>query len=190
MHTTLKTAAVACASALTLSLAAGPAAAAPLEREHIVYEDHYEIECYGTMFPTTVTGTLNLLVVERGRSGLPHFQGTFHETVVYTNPETGRTYTGTYNGVDRDQSVTDNGDGTLSIVVQGAGAWRWYDADGTLLYLDTGTSSYELSVDHGGTPSDPSDDGPAVFVGDLKELTGRTDTFDRDFCQDLIDVTG
>lgn len=190
MHTTLKASAVACAGALTLSLAAVPAAAAPPERERIVYEDHFDTECDGVLFPTTASGTLNLLVVERGRSGLPHFNGTFHETFVYTNPETGLTYTGTYNGSDRDRSVTDNGDGTLSIVIHESGAWKWYDADGKLLYRDTGTAVYEISVPHNGTPSDPSDDGPGVFVRDLKELTGRTDTFGRDFCQDLFDVTG
>jgi hypothetical protein len=190
MHTIIKSAAVACVSAMTLTLTAGPASAAVLEREHIVYEDHVEVECDGLMFSEAVTGTLNLLVVERGRSGLPHFSGTFHETSVFTNPETGRTYTGTFNGVDRDRSVTDNGDGTLSIVIQGSGAWAWYDADGKLLFHDTGTSVYEIRVDHNGTPSDPGDDGPGVFVGDLKELTGRTDTYGRDFCRDLIDATG
>lgn len=133
---------------------------------------------------------MNLLVVERGPSGLPHFSATIHETAVYTNPDTGLTYTGTTAGGDRDAWVTDNGDGTLSIVVHVSGVSKWFDADGDLLYLDSGTSTFELLVDHGGTPDDPSDDGEVTFVGDLKLLTGRDDTTGRDFCADLIEVTG
>ena len=89
-----------------------PAAVQPLERQRVVYEDHFEEECGGLVFHAMVTGSGNLLVVERGRSGLPHFNGTWHETVVFTNPETGLTYTAIFSGSDRDAIMTDNGDGT------------------------------------------------------------------------------
>ena len=191
MNLTRKAAVLACTAAVSVPLVVGlPAAAQPLERERVFYEDHFEEECGGTVFHAMASGAGNILVVERGRSGLPHFSGTWNETVVFTNPETGLTYTGISSGSDRDATVTDNGDGTLSIVVQTAGVDRWYDADGRLLYVDSGMSRFELLVDHAGTPADPSDDGDVSFVGDLRDLTGRNDTANRDFCADLLDVTG
>lgn len=190
MDLTRKAVVLGCAAAMTMPLATVvPAAAQPPERERFVYEDYFEIDCAGMTFPVSVTGSGTILMVERGRSGLPHFSGTLHETVVYTNPQTGLTYTGTWNGSDRDFTVTDNGDGTLSIVVQSAGVAKWYDAEGRLLYIDSGMSRFELLVDHSGTPEDPSDDGEVTFVGELRPLTGRVDTADRDFCEDLLDVT-
>jgi hypothetical protein len=191
MNLTRKAAVLGCAAAMTVPLViGGPAAAQPLARERVVYEDHFEHECGGLVFHGMASGSGNIVFVERGRSGLPHFNGTWHETVVFTNPETGLTYTGVFTGSDRDATVTDNGDGTLAIVVQTAGVDKWYDADGKLLYIDSGMSRFELLVDHAGTPSDPFDDGDVTFVGVLRDLTGRTDTFDRDFCADLLEVTG
>lgn len=191
MDVTRKAAVLGSAVAMTVPLVAGlPAAAQPLERERVVYEDHWEEECGGLLFHAMASGFGSYVFVDRGASGLPHFSSTWHDTVVYTNPETGLTYTGTFNGSNRDATVTDNGDGTLSILVQVAGVSRWLDADGKLLYVDSGMYSFELLVDNGGTPEDPYDDGETTFVGDVVELTGRGDTLGRDFCADLLEVTG
>lgn len=102
----------------------------------------------------------------------------------------GKTFSWDYVISDRDHRVTDNGDGTLTILVQVAGVTRWMDADGKLLYVDSGTLQAEWRVDHNGTPDDPFDDGDAEFVGIVRDLTGKTDTFGRDFCADFLDVTG
>ena len=191
MSLTRKAVVLGSAVAVTVPLATAlPASAQPLERERVVYQNHWEQECGGIVFHAMVSGAGNLVFVDRGRSGLPHFSSTWHETVVFTNPETGLTYTGVSHGSDRDATVTDNGDGTLSIVVQVAGVSKWYGAAGTLLYIDSGMQSFELAVDHAGTPSDPYDDGWVTFVGDVVELTGRGDTLGRDFCEDLLEVTG
>lgn len=191
MTTMRKAAVLGTAVAMTVPLvAAAPAVARPLERERVVYANHWTEECGGIEFHAMVSGFGNLVFVDRGRSGLPHFSSTWHDTSVYTHPETGLAYTGVFNGSNRDATVTDNGDGTLSILVQIAGVTKWYDAAGKLLYIDSGMQSFELLVDHAGTPSDPYDDGEATFVGDVVPLTGRNDTVGRDFCADLLEVTG
>lgn len=184
------TLALTCVAAVAAPVvAAAPAQARPLERERVHYSFTFDDACGDVAMEVTISGSQNVLFVERGPSGLPHFNGTFQETGVYTNLETGLTYTVVTHAADRDFRVLDNGDGTLTIVVHSAGVDKWYDADGKLLYIDSGTGQYELLVDNAGTPDYPFDDGEAEFVGVLRELTGKTDTFDRDFCADFLEVT-
>ena len=56
-----------------------------------------------------------------------------------------------------------------------------YGEDGKAIARNPGQVRYELLVDHGGTPNDPSDD---VELGstDVKESTGRSD----DFCEAMV----
>ena len=54
--------------------------------------------------------------------------------------------------------VTDNGDGTLTIIYQYAVNTRLADDAGQVVAHDTGLHRYVSVVDHNGTPSDPSDD--------------------------------
>ena len=191
MALTRKAAVLGTAVAVAVPLvAAAPATARPLERERVTYENHWDEWCGDVLIHSMVTGMGNVVFVDRGASGLPHFSSTWHETSVFTNAETGLTYTGTFDGSNRDATVTDNGDGTLSIVVQIAGVSKWYDAAGKVLYIDSGMQSFELLVDHAGTPEDPYDDGEAIFVGEVVGLTGRSDTVGRDWCTDLLEVTG
>ena len=72
--------------------------------------------------------------------------------------------------------VTDNGDGTLTVVVQNTDNSVYYDADGEVIARDAGLSRFELLFDHAGTPGDPSDDEFLAFVGVLKSV-GRDDGF-------------
>jgi hypothetical protein len=53
--------------------------------------------------------------------------------------------------------------------------------DGKALARNPGQVRFELLVDHGGTPTDPSDD---EFLGLVKGSTGRTD----DFCAAVVPV--
>lgn len=179
----------ACAAAVTVPLAVAPAAAQPIEKEKFVIDEHFEFDCEGVLFEGHASGRGTVMFVRRGPSGLPHFQGNIHESIVFTNTETGLTYTRVRNVNDRDFRVVDNGDDTLTLIVQLAGMNHWYDADGKLLFIDSGTELFELVVDNNGTPDDPFDDGEAEFVQQLRDLTGRMDTWDRDFCADAIEVT-
>ena len=80
---------------------------------------------------------------------------------------------------DKDQRVTDNGDGTLTILVLTTGNEVLYGEDGKAIARNPGQLRFEFLVDHGGTPTDPSDDEFLEFLGVVKDSTGRND----DFCE-------
>jgi hypothetical protein len=126
----------------------------------------------------------SFLVNARGSDGLIHGAARIHGTETYTNLENDRTITIVTDVQERDQIVTDNGDGTLTIRVATPGRHAVYGPDGRLLFNDAGTAWFEILVDHGGTPTDVSDDNFLEFLGIVK-LVGRTDTAGRDFCDDL-----
>lgn len=71
-----------------------------------------------------------------------------------------------------------------------AGSSKYYGPDGKLLLRDPGQIRFELLIDHGGTPTDPSDDEEIDFLGVVKGSTGRNDTEGRDFCDDVHEFIG
>ncbi|MGH9252657.1 MAG: hypothetical protein ACRD0W_24545, partial [Acidimicrobiales bacterium] len=115
---------------------------------------------------------------------LAYFQTNLRATNVYTNLDNGNTVTEVVNGVDKDLRVTDNDDGTLTILVLSTGNAAVYGPDGKALARNPGQVRFELLVDHGGTPTDPSDDEELEFLGLVKGSTGRTD----DFCAAVVPV--
>ncbi len=129
----------------------------------------------------TVDGTFvedgKLLVVAHGRAGLAYFLEHIHATVTFTNRANGKTVTLTSRVVNKDLRVTDNGDGTLTILILATGNDVLYGPDGKAIGRNPGQIRFEILVDHAGTPTDPSDD---VFLSDLgvvKGSTGRSDGF-------------
>jgi hypothetical protein len=86
--------------------------------------------------------------------------------------------------------ITDNGDGTITIVTIATGGSRFYDTNGKLVLNDPGQTRFAVDIDYNGTPSDPDDD---VEVPDsfriVRDSTGRNDTAGRDFCADLVEFT-
>lgn len=117
-----------------------------------------------------------------------YFGDRFRGTETFSNPETGHVFRRDFAGTDRDQTIVDNGDGSLSITVQLTGPSR-YSLDGSMLFMDTGLARFSLLVDDGGTPGDPSDDGEAQFVS-LDTVTGLRQTDGRDFCADIAEFLG
>ncbi len=87
----------------------------------------------------------------------------------------------TVNLIDKDLRVTDNGDGTLTILILSTGNAVIYNSNGKAIGRNPGQVRFELLVDHGGTPSDPSDDTEISFE-QVKGSTGRTD----DFCEVVV----
>jgi hypothetical protein len=126
----------------------------------------------------------SFLVNTRGSDRLVHGAARLHGTETYTNLDNDKTFTIVQDVQERDQVVTDNGDGTLTIRVASPGRQAVYGPDGRLLFIDAGTVWFEILIDHGGTPSDPSDDEFLEFLGTVK-FVGRSDTPGRDFCDDL-----
>jgi hypothetical protein len=99
----------------------------------------------------------------KGRGGLGYWFDweTYSET--WTNLANGHyvTVAGSFRGGEH--SVTDNGDGTVTAVVQNTGTTRVYDQAGTLLAMSAGLFRITAVFDDGGTPGDASDDTPLSF---------------------------
>jgi hypothetical protein len=99
------------------------------------------------------------------------------ETGVLTSLANGKSVTQVSRDIDQDMLVTDNGDGTLTILAKSVGVDVLYSSDGEVLARNPGQTRVEVLIDHGGTPSDPSDDEFLEFLGVVKGSTGRNDDF-------------
>jgi hypothetical protein len=119
--------------------------------------------------------------VSHGPDGLVYSLNNVKESGTVTNLADGNfvTFAGTDSG--KDLKVTDNGDGTLTILTRSVGNDVWYGPDGTVIARNPGQSRFELLVDDGGTPTDPSDD-EVISAERVKGSTGRND----DFCAAMV----
>ena len=122
---------------------------------------------------------------------LPVYRESFRGSFVTTNLNTGGTFTNVFAGSSKDQTIVDNGDGTITITVYATGGSRWYDQHGRLVLKDPGNIRFAFDIDYNGTPGNPEDD---MDVSNsfriVRESTGRNDTEGRDFCADLVQFTG
>jgi hypothetical protein len=124
---------------------------------------------------------ISVTAMPRGRDGLTYFANRLSITETFTNVANGKRVVSTVNGIEKDLRVTDNGDGTLTILILATGNAVLSTPDGKAIGRNPGQTRFELVVDHGGTPSDPSDDTELSFEV-VKESTGRTD----DFCGVMV----
>jgi hypothetical protein len=160
------------------------AAAGPLLKERFHDEGTFVDEdfCGAGL---TVDGTFvvdgSVLVVPHGPDGLQYFLEHVKVTVVYTNRANSKTVTFDVTRVNKDLRVTDNGDGTLTILALATGNDVYYGPEGNVIGRNPGQVRLEIVVDHSGTPTDPSDD---VFLAEelVKGSTGRSD----DFCEAAV----
>ena len=84
-----------------------------------------------------------------------------------------------------DHKVTDNGDGTLTVMGEYIGTIVVYNGDGRVIGRAAGIlGSFEVIYDHGGTPTDPSDD---VFL-EFKDLGSAGKMVD--LCATIVPVIG
>jgi hypothetical protein len=110
--------------------------------------------------------------------------------VVTTNLETGGTYTNVFTANSKDQTIVDNGDGTITITVFASGGSRFYDKDGNFVLKDPGEVRFAFDIDYMGTPGNPDDDEEvADSFRVVRSSTGNSDFSDRDFCADLLEFT-
>lgn len=78
--------------------------------------------------------------------------------------------------LDKGLKVTDNGDGTLTIIFMGTGNAVLYGPDGKAIARNPGQSRFRLVFDHGGTPRNPFDDA-LISEERIKGSTGVSDDF-------------
>jgi hypothetical protein len=172
-------------------LAGTSATAAPIDKGH--FHDSGTSDVYTDCgFPAQdsfdVSG--NFVFNQRGSSPFPYYRESVRGTVVTTNLETGGTYTNVFTAMSKDQTIVDNGDGTITITTFASGGSRYYDKDGKLVLKDPGEVRFAIDIDYNGTPGNPDDD-----VADdssfrlVRASTGNSDFSDRDFCADLLEFT-
>lgn len=165
-----------------------PAAAAPLE--HRQFHDVFVTEPY-ELCGLTVRDSADIrgsfVINPHGADRLPYFTENSHSSVTTTNLATGTSFTFVNNVVNKDQLVTDNGDGTFTILVMNTGGDRIYGPDGEIVSRNPGQLRFEILVDHGGTQTDPSDDEILELLRIVKGSTGRTDEFG---CEQIVELIG
>jgi hypothetical protein len=125
--------------------------------------------------------------LEHGPDGLAYGGEQLRGTDTFTLPN-GHTFVVTFSFASKDLRVTDNGDGTLTILGQAAGNFVASGSHSSVVLRSTGIQRAEVLIDHAGTPTDPSDDEFLRFLGVIKEQTGRNDF--GDFCEDLLLIAG
>lgn len=166
----------------------GAASAAPSHWE--TYHDEWFAEvsfCSGPALTISEQGFADgrFRTTTRGSDGLSYDVDRASFTNVWTNVATGEyaTQVGSYQGGTH--QVTDNSDGTLSVVIQYTRNLVIYNQDGQRISQDTGLFAFELLFDHAGTPADPSDDVLLEQVG-----TDRNTGLTADLCEVLVEAIG
>ena len=150
------------------------------EEESEVIADFCGVTGLTVEFATVTDGRAH--AVPHGRDGLPYFAAKIKQTQIVTNLANGNSVMSFSNFIDKDLRVTDNGDGTFTILVLSTGISVLYGEDGKVIARDPGQIRVEILIDNGGTPTDPSDDEFIEFLGVVKESTGRSD----DFCEAAV----
>ena len=180
------------AAVLTVGFTTSAALARPLEKVHFHDVTSEVVEDFCGDLTVRIDEDIRgaFLFNAHGPDGLGFASETLHGTVVFTNLANDKTFTQIFNVLIKDLKVTDNGDGTLTILVLATGSSKVYGPDGKLLFNDPGQIRFEILIDHGGTPTDPADDEFLEFLGEVKGSTGRNDLQDRDFCADIHEFIG
>lgn len=176
--------AVVTAAAVFAALAA-PVAAAPIELGTFhdefsgVAEDFCDEAGLDVRFDVVVDG--KFMGMPRGRDGLIYFAQHVLVAQTFTNLANSRQVSSREITVSKDLHVTDNGDGTLTVVALFTGNFTVYGTNGKAIARNPGQIRIEFIVDHGGTPDFPPDD---ILLSEtlIKESTGRND----DFCAAVV----
>jgi hypothetical protein len=173
-------------TALGMVVLAATASAEPILREPFhdegtfVHEDFCGVPGLTVKDEFVVDG--RVLAVAKGASGLAYFLEHIHETSVVTNVANGKYVTFVSKVVSKDLKVTDNGDGTLTILALSTGNDVIYGPDGKAIARNPGQVRIEILIDDAGTPVDPFDDEFIAELGQVKGSTGRND----DLCAAMV----
>jgi hypothetical protein len=172
-------------------LIGAPATAQPIDKGH--FHDAGTSDVYtdcGVPAQDSFDVSGNFVFNQRGSSPFPYYRESIHGTVVTTNLETGGTYTNVFTANSKDQTIVDNGDGTITITTFASGGSRFYDSDGNFVLKDPGEVRAAFDIDYMGTPGNPDDDeGVDGSFRIVRPSTGNSDFSDRDFCADLLEFT-
>ena len=106
---------------------------------------------------------------------------------MYTNPANDKSITAVTRFIQKDLRVTDNGDGTLTILILATGTRRGRGEDGKAIARNPGQVRFKFLVDHGGTPADPPTTSFSPTSGWSKARPGGATTSAKPRCpRDLM----
>ena len=180
--------AAAAAAALAASVVAAPSATArPLENVRFTEVDSFTDTNFcdaGITVQIDSTSEVHILLNSRKPGTAPYFKANVGAVTTYTGP--GGVVTEHVRIVDKDLKITDNGDGTMTILVLATGNAAAYGEDGKAIARNPGQVRYEVLIDYGADIADPSDDEFLEFLGEVKGSTGRSD----DFCSAVVPIIG
>jgi hypothetical protein len=125
----------------------------------------------GLMVQHTFSLDMFVHVVPHGPDQLDYFLAHGVWTDTYTSAE--KTVTAVANVMEKDQIITDNGDGTFTIVILATGNATAYGPDGKAIARDPGQVRFVVYIDA---------DGNLTFGDVIKGSTGRSD----DFCDAAV----
>ena len=116
---------------------------------------------------------LSVHVVPHGPDGLAYFlqHGTVSE--MFTSLANGKSVTAVSTVIEKDLRVTDNGDGTQTVLILATGNAVLYGDDGKAIARNPGQVRFEIFIDEAGD---------ITFLGLVKGSTGRSD----DFCEAAV----
>lgn len=176
-------------AACLIGLTAAPATAAkPFENVTERFTDTFEEELCGIDVVTTVSFVDHFLA-RIGPDGFPLFQGSGRGTASLYNPETDLTVTVDNRGGFKDLRVTDNGDGTITVITQAVGipVEVTFD-DGTVGLKDVGRIVFSTVIDYNGTPTNVDDD---TFISqETLSISGPHPEAESDFtlfCETVVE---
>lgn len=184
-------------SAVALSVMLAPFAAASsnvvfrshetLKDTHIEQEEHDDFCDVPFLVRWEGRVTITETGIARGGGDLEYFSIHVSAEDTFSNVETGASFRSvdTFNG--RDQKLTLNADGTLTVDFMDRFSSKLFGSDGKLLGLDAGTVAGTLVIDLN-DPQDPEDD--TVLSETIIRDHGTRTFGERDFCQDVLDFLG
>jgi hypothetical protein len=164
------------------------AAAAPPQFDHSVepFSDVIEDFCDVTGLTVVDAGTFtDSAKIRTQRSGLQF--GLEHITIdeTVTGVASGRSVRIHTAILQKDLKVTDNGDGTITIISLLTGPSSVYGPDGKAIARDPGQVRFRIVIADAGTPNNPDDDFVVSFDR-IKGSTGRSD----DYCAAIVPIIG
>ena len=173
------------------ALAADPADAAPLVREHYSGTDSFSFDDCGFTVEVSVHGS-GLFKLRPGRHGdaTPYYFDNYDVHLVYTNPDTGAWFTRDGNGMYKDLRIVNVGGTLYRFEAMEVGQpFVIRDSDGNVVMRDRGALRFGFTVDTLGDDNLDND----IFIEGTDELladNGRHPGFYADFCDIANDLIG
>ena len=137
--TIARLASISAVMAAAFLVVAQPANAAVVEQDHYHFSDSFEVDdrC-GLNVRIDIVEDGSFSVVQRGPDWQFYGAARFTGSATFTNLANGKTITDSYAGESQDYKVTDNGDGTITVVVQFVGGQRFPTPDGRTVATSSG----------------------------------------------------